>query len=75
MTTLRESLQAEIAAGEADLAAKRTKLAEIETGFVGVLDRDLEDVKALFRSIGAHLFPHAPALTAAPPAPAAAPAA
>ena len=59
MTTLRESIQADIAAIETDLSAKKAKLAEIETGFVGILDRDVEEVKTLWRSLAAHLFPHA----------------
>ena len=62
MPTLRETIQADIAAIETDLAAKKAKLAEIETGFVGVLDRDVEDVKSFFRAVAAHIFPHAAAL-------------
>jgi hypothetical protein len=60
MPTLRETIQADIANLEADLAAKKSKLADIETGFVGILDRDVEEVRTLFRSIAAHIFSHAP---------------
>ena len=63
MPTLRETIQADIAAIETDLNAKKAKLAEIETGFIGVLDRDVEEVKSFFRSIAAHIFPHAAALS------------
>lgn len=76
MPTLRETIQADIATIETDLAAKKAKLAEIETGFVGVLDRDVEEVKTFFRAIASHIFPHAaPVTTVVPPAtPPAAPA-
>lgn len=66
MTTLRETIQADIAGLEADLSTKRAKLAEIETGFVGILDRDVEEVKTLWRSLAAHLFP-SHLLPSAPP--------
>lgn len=70
MTTLREALQAEIAAAKTDLAAKEAKLAQFETTFAEVLTHDVEDVKAFFRSVGQHLFPHAvPTAPAAAPAP------
>ena len=71
MPTLRETIQSDIATIEADLASKKSKLAEIETGFVGILDRDVEEVKMLWRSLAAHLFPHAAAAVNTP-APAAA---
>jgi hypothetical protein len=66
MPTVRESLQADITALETDLAAKKAKLAQFETGFAGVLDRDVEEVKTFVRSIASHLFPHAPTVTPAP---------
>lgn len=57
MTTLRESLQAEIAAVKATLAAKEAKLAEHESMFADVLGRDVDALKAFVHSIGSHLFP------------------
>lgn len=73
MPTVRESLQADITALEADLAAKKAKFAQFETDFAGVLDRDVEEVNTFVRSIASHLFPHAPTVASAP-VPAAAPA-
>ena len=70
MTTLREALQAEIAAAKTDLAAKEAKLAQLEGTFEQVLSHDVEEVKAFFRSVGQHLFPH-PVSAAAPVAAAA----
>lgn len=58
MTTLREALQGEIATAKTDLAAKEAKLAQLETTFEQVLSHDVEEVKAFFRSVGQHLFPH-----------------
>jgi len=78
MTTLRESLEAAVATAEADLEAKKAQLANIEkTGFVQILEHDVDEVKTFFRSIASHLFPHSPAaaaVAATPAAPAAAPA-
>ena len=69
MTTLREALQAEIATAKADLAAKEAKLATFETTFEQVLSHDVDEVKAFFRSVGQHLFPHpVPADASAPAA-------
>ena len=68
MTTLRETILADIATIESDLSAKKAKLAEIEGTFTAVLDRDVEEVKTFFRSIATHIFPHAPTVAPAPTA-------
>lgn len=73
MPTLRETIQSDITTIEADLVAKKAKLAEIETGFAGILDRDVEEVKTLWRSLAAHLFQHAPATANTPATPPAQP--
>lgn len=56
MTTLRESLQAEIVQAEAALAAKKAQLATFETTFVEALERDVDELKSFFRAVGSHLF-------------------
>lgn len=59
MTTLRESLQSEIAKGKADLADKEAQLARLEATFSDALSRDVDELKAFFHSVGSHLFGHA----------------
>lgn len=58
MTTLRESLQAEIGKAKTDLAAKEAQLAQLEGTFGDALARDVDELKAFFRSVGAHIFGH-----------------
>ena len=75
MPTLRDSIQNEISSIEARLSAKKARLVELETGLPGLLDREVEEVKTLFRAIGSHLFsgPAEVPPPVAPAAPAAAP--
>ena len=56
MTTLRESLQAEISLAKTDLAEKEARLAKFETTFSDALSRDVGELETFFRSVGRHLF-------------------
>jgi hypothetical protein len=65
MTTLRESLVAEIAKAKEDAAAVEaaakakvteleTRLSGLETSFVAILEKDYEEVKTLWSSLASH---------------------
>lgn len=53
--TLRESLNAAIAKGEADLAALKQTLAGYESTANAYLDHEVEELKAFFQSVASHL--------------------
>lgn len=53
--TLRESLQAEVAKGEAELAALRAKIQNLEASAGAWLDREAQEVKSFFAAIKDHL--------------------
>ena len=59
MTTLRESLQAEIetvkAKAQADVTALETRLADLEASATTLLETDAAVVKAWFVSLRSHL--------------------
>lgn len=74
MTTLRESLQSEITALEADLAKKRAEFATLEGAAAAFLDQEAEAIKAFVVGAWAHIFGASQVLASvdAPAAPAAA---
>jgi hypothetical protein len=55
MTTLRENIQAEIATIEAELAAKKASLVELETTAASVLNADVAEVKGFLSSLWLHI--------------------
>ena len=55
MATLRETLQAEIALAETDVAEKKSQLAELESSASDFLGREVDAIKAFVASIARHL--------------------
>lgn len=55
MATLRETLQAEIAAAETDVAEKKAQLAAMEGTASDFLGREVDALKSFFASIARHL--------------------
>ena len=72
--TLRDSLQSEITALEADLAAKRAEFSTLEGTAAAFLDQEAEAIKAFVVGAWAHIFGTSQVLASAdaPAAPAAA---
>ena len=55
MATLREQLQADLAAKRAETAALEQKIAALEGSASSWLDRDVEEIKGFFAAIKSHL--------------------
>lgn len=53
--TLREQLQAELAARRAEVAALEQKIVALENSAGSWLDRDVEQLKSVFAAIKAHI--------------------
>ncbi len=73
MTTLIDSINAEITKLESDLTAKKAALAQLQgSSLASIVEKDISELGAFFKMFAAHIFPKS---TPAPaPAPAAAPA-
>ena len=57
MTTLRESLKAEIETAKEEVAKLEARFALLETGLGGILEHDIDAVKTWFSAIDEH-FEH-----------------